>query len=254
MVLVVGGAASGKRTYALSLGYADEDVADGVVDERPVVHHAERLLGGAGEADAETQAEESVVRLADVVASKEVVTISEVGAGPVPASADARAFREATGQLASALAQRATCVVRMTCGVPYAIKGELPSRDAACGQLDEGLADGDAEAPASTAGRFVCDTQLASTSHHEYPFFTNRTCPYFPCHDDLDPDEFNCLFCYCPLYALGPACGGRFTYTDSGVKNCTGCSIPHRGDAGTKLVREKWEQINRLAQRLTHSR
>ena len=36
-----------------------------------------------------------------------------------------------------------------------------------------------------------------------YSFFSNRECEYFPCHKGADPENFNCLFCYCPLYALG---------------------------------------------------
>ena len=41
-------------------------------------------------------------------------------------------------------------------------------------------------------------------------FFTNSECPYFPCHEGVDPDDFNCLFCYCPLYFLREKCGGDF--------------------------------------------
>ena len=84
---------------------------------------------------------------------------------------------------------------------------------------------------------------------HEYPFFTYRECPYFPCHEGVPDDEFNCLFCYCPLYALGPECGGNFTYTERGVKNCTTCALPHQGDAGTLLVRKKFPLISKLASR-----
>ena len=40
--------------------------------------------------------------------------------------------------------------------------------------------------------------------------------------------EFNCLFCYCPLYMLGRKCGGNFTYLESGVKDCSECLVPHR--------------------------
>jgi len=61
-----------------------------------------------------------------------------------------------------------------------------------------------------------------------YSFFSNTKCEYFPCHRTEHPEEFNCLFCYCPLYALGRKCGGNFTYTDKGYKNCTNCSIPHK--------------------------
>lgn len=58
-------------------------------------------------------------------------------------------------------------------------------------------------------------------------FFQNKDCPYFPCHDSPE-DGFSCLFCYCPLYALGKRCGGRFTYLDNGVKDCSQCDFPHR--------------------------
>lgn len=64
-----------------------------------------------------------------------------------------------------------------------------------------------------------------------YRFFCNRDCEYFPCHKTKNEDDFNCMFCYCPLYPLGEQCGGDFTYTDDGVKDCTGCMIPHRKDA-----------------------
>ncbi len=41
-----------------------------------------------------------------------------------------------------------------------------------------------------------------------FKFMSHRECEFFPCHEGADPDNFNCLFCYCPLYALGEACGG----------------------------------------------
>lgn len=66
-------------------------------------------------------------------------------------------------------------------------------------------------------------------------FFQNRACPYFPCHRGADQASFNCLFCYCPLYALGEGCGGSFTYTKTGRKDCTGCTFPHRRDAAERI-------------------
>ncbi len=61
----------------------------------------------------------------------------------------------------------------------------------------------------------------------KFRFFSHRECEFFPCHEAKDTGRFNCLFCYCPLYALGKDCGGKFTYTEAGVKDCTGCLIPH---------------------------
>ncbi len=71
-----------------------------------------------------------------------------------------------------------------------------------------------------------------------YSFFSHRECEFFPCHEGADPENFNCLFCYCPLYALGRACGGNFRYTGSGIKDCTNCLIPHgRGSYATIAAR-----------------
>ena len=59
-----------------------------------------------------------------------------------------------------------------------------------------------------------------------YSYFCNRECEFFPCHN-ADSDNFNCLFCYCPLYALGECCGGNFSYRPTGVKDCSACVFPH---------------------------
>lgn len=64
----------------------------------------------------------------------------------------------------------------------------------------------------------------------------NRQCEYFPCHKTDNPEEFNCLFCYCPLYALGDKCGGNFTYTETGIKDCSNCMIPHSKGAYDHVI------------------
>lgn len=69
-----------------------------------------------------------------------------------------------------------------------------------------------------------------------FAFFANRSCEYFPCHPGADPDNFNCLFCYCPLYLLGDACGGHFRRLASGIKDCTGCLVPHLRENYGRIV------------------
>lgn len=71
---------------------------------------------------------------------------------------------------------------------------------------------------------------------HSSRFFENRDCAYFPCHAGMEGEPFNCLFCYCPLYALGKACGGRCTYNEHGVKDCTDCAFPHRMENYERLI------------------
>ena len=69
-----------------------------------------------------------------------------------------------------------------------------------------------------------------------YDFFQHKQCEYFPCHKNADPESFSCLLCYCPLYALGDRCGGSFTYTEEGIKDCSGCLKPHRRENYEKII------------------
>ena len=81
---------------------------------------------------------------------------------------------------------------------------------------------------------------------NNYGFFQNTDCEFFPCHKVSDTGSFNCLFCYCPLYALGKNCGGNFSYTQNGIKDCSDCLIPHR-EGGYKYVIDRFPQIAELA-------
>lgn len=73
-------------------------------------------------------------------------------------------------------------------------------------------------------------------SEKKYAFFQHRECEYFPCHKGANPETFNCLFCYCPLYALGNQCGGNFRYNENGFKDCTNCAFPHVKDNYAKVI------------------
>lgn len=69
-----------------------------------------------------------------------------------------------------------------------------------------------------------------------YQFFTNKECEFFPCHNTEDLEEFNCLFCYCPLYSLGEKCGGNPVFLESGVKDCSQCVFPHKKQNYDKVI------------------
>ena len=79
-------------------------------------------------------------------------------------------------------------------------------------------------------------------------YFQNHECAYFPCHKGADPANFNCLFCYCPLYALGEKCGGAFSYTDNGIKDCSHCLIPHRAENYDRIM-DKMSMVLKLAKK-----
>ena len=78
----------------------------------------------------------------------------------------------------------------------------------------------------------------ACAKGRNYSFFSHRECEYFPCHSDVSEEEFNCLFCYCPLYAMGETCGGNFLMLDNGVKDCSDCAFPHRPENYDAIIRE----------------
>ena len=80
-----------------------------------------------------------------------------------------------------------------------------------------------------------------------YKFFQNRECEYFPCHK-CSNEDFSCLFCYCPLYALADKCGGNFRYTENGIKDCSDCLIPHRKENYDRII-EKMGEVIKLAQK-----
>lgn len=82
---------------------------------------------------------------------------------------------------------------------------------------------------------------------NSYRFFQNKQCKYFPCHKVKDDSGFNCLFCYCPLYALGDKCGGNCAYTKEGIKDCSDCLIPH-DPKGYDYINGKFKGPAKLAE------
>lgn len=156
MMLVVGGAHSGKRTFVREkLGFA----ADNFVDA------AQFAEGGVPAAFVGRVAYrvEDLVRALDADRALErligfdVVILPLVGSGVVPMRAEDAQWRERAGRLGCALAARADVVVRMTCGIPQVIKGNL------------------ADAPRGTQGAgaplevvFVRHGATAGTEDHRY--------------------------------------------------------------------------------------
>lgn len=84
--------------------------------------------------------------------------------------------------------------------------------------------------------------KMPETEH--YKFFQNRECEYFPCHKTDDPDSFNCLFCYCPLYLLKDECGGNWVKNHD-IKDCSQCMIPHSKGAYDYIMSKMGEVIKR---------
>ena len=111
MIFVTGPLFSGKRTFVKGLfGWSDEELM------KNAVTGAQKLA--ENEDDLET--------LAARLAARPVVIADEVGGGVVPLDPAERRNRERAGRLACLLAAQAGTVVRLCCGIPEVLKGELP--------------------------------------------------------------------------------------------------------------------------------
>lgn len=107
-VLMIGGACQGKTALARTL----------FGPEPPLVNGLHLLVRKALEEGQDPQALLPALR-------EHVVLCDEVGCGVVPLDPADRTWREAVGRLCCALAQEADVVIRVTCGLPQVLKGQL---------------------------------------------------------------------------------------------------------------------------------
>ena len=127
MILITGGAFQGKTAYLRSF-LPDIEITDGAdcsFDEAAsaacITHyHAliERLISGGIDPVAWTS---------DLCKRNRgcVVILNEIGSGIIPIKKNERIRRELTGICGCILASHADSVIRLTCGIPAAIKGDL---------------------------------------------------------------------------------------------------------------------------------
>ena len=126
MILITGGAYQGKTAYAQAhFPYA---VTDGAVCEFDEAKDAKiltnyhvfvrRLMESGIDAEAFTAA-----------LCKEnpecIVLLDEIGSGIIPLEKSERVWRETVGRAGCILAEYAHTVIRLVCGIPTALKGEL---------------------------------------------------------------------------------------------------------------------------------
>jgi len=78
-----------------------------------------------------------------------------------------------------------------------------------------------------------------------FKFNQHKKCEYFPCHKGLKEENFNCLFCFCPLYMLGDKCEGNYI-VNGGIKDCTNCTIPHN-KGGYDYIMTKMQEVVKKA-------
>ncbi len=110
MIFVTGPLFAGKQRYIQrALNLSDEEF------RACAVRDVQELAPGA-----------DLEALARKLEEKKIVIATELGGGLVPVDRAEREKREAAGRLACLLAERADTVIRVCCGLPQALKGELP--------------------------------------------------------------------------------------------------------------------------------
>lgn len=108
MIFVTGPLFSGKKTALKKLlNISDEDFSKIAVW------------------DVQERADEDLNALLEELVNYDIVISTEIGGGVVPMDKAEREHRECAGRLACALAEKADVVIRVCCGIPQIIKGEL---------------------------------------------------------------------------------------------------------------------------------
>ncbi len=130
MTLIIGGAFQGKTEFAVKrLGVSRADVLDGescAVEDvfgAAAVRHFERLIRrviSENDRDARGFARELCERNPALT-----VISTEIGSGIIPLDRGEREWREAVGGACCVLAEFADTVIRVSCGIPTAIKGMI---------------------------------------------------------------------------------------------------------------------------------
>ena len=74
-----------------------------------------------------------------------------------------------------------------------------------------------------------CEALSTKPEECRYSFFQHTACEFFPCHETAHPEDFNCLFCYCPMYRLEHCPGNPRYFEKNGrrIKECSVGAFPH---------------------------
>lgn len=115
-VLVIGGRAQGKTEYVRKNWALSEEEIGQEIGAQKVIVHLERLVRRDG---GQAVLAKITARLAE---GDCIVCCDEVGMGIVPTDRKEREFRDETGRVLCALAQRADRVVRVFAGIGQVIR------------------------------------------------------------------------------------------------------------------------------------
>ena len=130
MILIIGGAYEGKTQYAVkNLGITESEILDGKTCEYRDLYSAKAVNKFHLLIKRLVESGENTLEIVDkVYNSNPTITIisDEIGCGIIPLEKSDRIWREETGKACCKIAEMSDVVVRINCGIPTVIKGELP--------------------------------------------------------------------------------------------------------------------------------
>lgn len=130
MILIIGGAYEGKTQYAVkNLGITESEILDGKTCEYRDLFSAKAVNNFHLLIKRLVESGENTLEFVDkVYNSNPTITIisDEIGCGIIPLEKSDRIWREETGKACCKIAEMSDVVVRINCGIPTVIKGELP--------------------------------------------------------------------------------------------------------------------------------
>lgn len=128
MILVTGGAYSGQTEFAARrFSLKETDIADGA-ECTPELAYSCRALKNFHLFVKRFGAESGAALAGEIYAHNPdiVIITNEIGSGIIPMEKTDRIWREETGRACCFIAGKSEAVIRMCCGIPAVIKGELP--------------------------------------------------------------------------------------------------------------------------------
>ncbi len=128
MILVIGGAYSGKTDFAMRrFSLRETDILDGA-ECTPEQAYSCRAIKNF-QLFVKRFGNESGAALAEQLSRQNpdiIIIADEIGSGIIPMEKSDRIWREETGRACCYIAGKSRAVARMCCGIPAVIKGELP--------------------------------------------------------------------------------------------------------------------------------
>lgn len=127
MILITGGASQGKLKFVTE-HFRPKEIINGADCDLSIPKNAEcainyhELIRRLMHENADTAA---FTRKFCAENQNAVIIMNEVGSGIIPIEKSEREWRENVGKCGCIIAESASAVIRMTCGIPTVIKGNL---------------------------------------------------------------------------------------------------------------------------------